>query len=100
MHTKTTLNTYHHSVQILKDCAGKINKFKDKLEERKAVEKEQKCVDELVKQHEAEKKAALSEFEAYKKRSEEVLAKIRCDILHTNTYTHTYTYTHTHAHRS
>jgi len=55
---------------ILKDCADKVGKFRDKLEAKKAVEKEQLAVNELVKQHEAEKKAALDEFGEFKKTAE------------------------------
>ena len=53
--------------QILKDCASKVSKFKDKLEERKHVEREQTAVNQLLKQHEAEKKAAMEEFEKMRK---------------------------------
>mmetsp|Transcript_29642 Transcript_29642/g.74551 ORF Transcript_29642/g.74551 Transcript_29642/m.74551 type:complete len:180 (+) Transcript_29642:72-611(+) len=52
---------------ILRDCSGKINKFKDRLDERKAVEREQKCVDELAKRHEEEKKEALLEWQGIRK---------------------------------
>ena len=53
-------------VQILKDAYTKINTFKDKLEARKEVEKQQQAVDEFKLQHEREKKEALAAFEAYK----------------------------------
>ena len=52
--------------QILKDAYTKINTFKQKLEERKEVEKQQQAVDEFKIQHEREKKEALAAFEAYK----------------------------------
>jgi hypothetical protein len=64
--------------QILKDAYTKINKFKDMIEQRKEVEKQQQAVDEFKKQHEKEKKEALDAFEAYKskvKASEEQLRK-------------------------
>ena len=54
--------------QILKDAYTKINKFKDMIEQRKEVEKQQQAVDEFKKQHEKEKKEALDAFEAYKSR--------------------------------
>jgi chromosome segregation ATPase len=61
--------------QILKDCASKVSKFKDKLEERKHVEREQTAVNQLLKQHEAEKKAAMEEFEKMRKKAQEEAAK-------------------------
>jgi hypothetical protein len=52
--------------QILKDAYTKMNTFKEKLEARKEVEKQQQAVDEFKLQHEREKKEALAAFEAYK----------------------------------
>lgn len=61
--------------QILKDCASKVGKFKDKLDERKHVEREQTAVNELSKQHEAERKAAMEEFDKQRKKALEEAAK-------------------------
>lgn len=56
---------------ILKDAYTKVNKFKEKLEERKSVEQQQQAVDEFKKQHEREKAEALAALEEYKKQAKE-----------------------------
>ena len=57
--------------QILKDAYTKINKFKEKLEERKEVDRQQQAVDEFKKQHEKEKAEAIEAFENFKASAKE-----------------------------
>ncbi|MGB1595340.1 MAG: hypothetical protein ACPIOQ_21440, partial [Promethearchaeia archaeon] len=66
---------------ILKDAYTKINTFKQKLEERKEVEKQQQAVDEFKAQHEREKKEALAAFESYKTKvkEREIGLKAECE---------------------
>lgn len=68
-------------VQILKDAYTKINTFKEKLETKKEVEKQQQAVDEFKLQHEREKKEALAAFEVYKNKvkTRETQLKSECE---------------------
>eukprot|EP00501_MAST-03F_sp_TOSAG23-6_P002367 GSMAST32.ASY1.ANO1.2473.1 assembled CDS len=53
--------------QILKDAAKKLNHFKDLLDQRKEQAATKGLMDQLISQHDQEKKAALAEFKDYKK---------------------------------
>ena len=55
--------------QILRDTADKINAFKRMMEQRAEEAKNQNVVDALRAEHEAQKAAAMREFEEFKRRA-------------------------------